>query len=211
MLIGTAGTGKLGKRYHYYACQQKLKKQCTKKSIRRDVLDDIVITKCREVLTSENIATISKAVSALVEKEANNPYVSQLKKSISQTDKAIENLLKSLEAGEATATISSRLAEREQEKIDLEDQLRKEELVTKLLSEPEILFFLTELQAGNIDDKKYRKMLVSTLINKIYLFDDKLIIYFNATDKESVEITNEMRKEVESQIEGSHETAMAED
>ena len=63
-----------------------------------------------------------------------------------------------------------------------------------------------------MEDEKYRQMLVNALVNKIFLFDDKVIIYFNATDKEPIEITKELREKVESgDNEGSYRTAMAED
>jgi len=76
------------------------KPHCKKtKYIRRDVLDDIVVKECQEVLTDESIAGIAKAVSTLVQKEANSPYVIQLKKSITQVDAAIENLLNPLKQG----------------------------------------------------------------------------------------------------------------
>jgi len=79
-----------------------------------------------------------------------------------------------------------------------------------LLTEPEIHLFLTQLQEGNIDDEKYRQMLVNTLVNKVYVYDNKTTIYFSAAGKEPVEITAELRKKVEGQGKGSYRTLMAE-
>lgn len=46
------------------------------------------------------------------------------------------------------------------------------------------------MKKGNINDLKYRKLLINTFINKIYLYDDKLTILFNTQDKEiSLEIS----------------------
>ena len=59
-----------------------------------------------------------------------------------------------------------------------------------------IAFFLYELKKGNVDDIEYRRALIATFINKIFLYDDKLIIHFN-TDGEPVEITAELMEEVE--------------
>ena len=38
------------------------------------------------------------------------------------------------------------------------------------------------LQAGR-DDISYRKTLVNVFVNAIYLYDDKLVIFFNSGDK----------------------------
>src|SRR5699024_2855672 len=36
---------------------------------------------------------------------------------------------------------------------------------------------------GNADDISYRKTLVNVFVNAIYLYDDKLVIFFNSGDK----------------------------
>ena len=48
----------------------------------------------------------------------------------------------------------------------------------------EIKFFLTRLRHGDINDMKYRKMLVTVLIHSIYLYDDdSIMIVFTADDR----------------------------
>jgi hypothetical protein len=51
------------------------------------------------------------------------------------------------------------------------------------LTAPEIVFFFTRLKNGNINDMMYRKMLITVLVNSVYLYDDgRLTIIFNATN-----------------------------
>lgn len=52
------------------------------------------------------------------------------------------------------------------------------------LSASEIKFFLTRLKNGDINDIKYRKMLITILVHSVYLYDDGRKMYvFNAGDK----------------------------
>lgn len=50
-----------------------------------------------------------------------------------------------------------------------------------------IKYFLTGLRDGYVDTPKYRKTLINALVNRIYLYDDKMIVIIN-TQKESVDI-----------------------
>lgn len=47
----------------------------------------------------------------------------------------------------------------------------------------QVKFFLVQLKRGNINNIKYKTLLINTLINKIYLYDDNLIVVFNTQDK----------------------------
>ena len=61
----------------------------------------------------------------------------------------------------------------------------------------EIKFFLSNLRNGSIDDIKYQKTLVSVLVNKIYLYDDKMTIVYN-TQNTPVEISSDLISKAES-------------
>jgi len=190
------GTGKSGKRHYYYSCKSALKKECHKNYVRRDPLEDRIVDECRNILTDENIAIIAKELSALCEREANSPYTVQLKKELAKLDAAIENLMQALELGEEADLIIERVKAKKNERQNLEAQLKEVELTQVLLEESQIRFFLTDLRKGDINDPKYRKMLINVLVNKIYLYDDKITIFFNVTDGKPIEITKEIRDEV---------------
>ena len=46
----------------------------------------------------------------------------------------------------------------------------------------DIRFFLSQFRKGDFNDPKYRQGLVYMLINKIYLYDDKMTILCNTQD-----------------------------
>ena len=46
----------------------------------------------------------------------------------------------------------------------------------------DIRFFLSQFRKGDINDPQYRQGLVDMLVNKIYLYDDKMTILCNTQD-----------------------------
>lgn len=65
----------------------------------------------------------------------------------------------------------------------LKSEYAIEKASTVSLTITEVKFFLSQLQKGNADDISYRKTLVNVFVNAIYLYDDKLVIFFNSGDK----------------------------
>ena len=63
------------------------------------------------------------------------------------------------------------------------------------MSKSNIKHFLNQLKTGNVNDIKYRKSLIATFINAVYVYDDKVIIFFN-NQENSKEITFDMVEEI---------------
>lgn len=196
-MVGDSGTSKTGKQAHYYySCKKARRGPCSKKAVRKELIEDLVVAACRDTLTDENIATIAKEVSRLCEQEAGGVYMKSLQKELKAAKTAIDNLMRALELGEEAELIMERVRSNKGRQRELEARIASEELAGALLTEPEIAFFLKGLRSGDADDEKYRKMLVSVLVNKVFLYDDKATIFFNAADGET-EITEELKAEVE--------------
>ena len=51
------------------------------------------------------------------------------------------------------------------------------------LTKEKIRFFLEELKGGNINDIRYRKTLINLFVNRIYLYDDKVVLIMNVGTK----------------------------
>ncbi len=79
---------------------------------------------------------------------------------------------------------------------EIKKQIVKEELQHVRLDIPQVKFFLNDLKNGDINDVKYRRALITVLINKIYLYDDKATIIFNTQDR-PVEITEDLLNDIE--------------
>jgi hypothetical protein len=134
------------------------------------------------VLTPENIDKIVRSVEAQCEKEHNTENLKRISKLIKENEIATANLIKAIEAGKAVDVISAQIEKRQAEKVELEAQLAKEKIQTPLLKYEQIRFFFERFTKGDADDINYRRALVDIFINKIYLYDNHIKIYYNAQE-----------------------------
>ena len=182
---GTGGYGKLKKFYQYYSCINRVKKPriCDKKNVRKNYIEDLVVKLCYEQLTDENIDKIAKEVMKICEKDKENSNYKLLEKRLKELKTEKQNLIDSLKVGSSNENFRDMIFEEfeniEKQEFILEEEMLKEENLMNTLTTEHILFFLNDLRNGDIKDYRYRQLLVDVFINKIYLYDDKIIIVFN--------------------------------
>ena len=199
MMIGVSSTSQTGKKYNYYSCKNAIKKECNKKKIQKDVIENIIVEEARKILTEENIIKISKQVMKEIEKSDDNLQCKQLSLEIKNNKRKIANLINAVSECELDSVRKSLYIEiqnLENANAELEKELLSESHQLSNIDEKQIQFFLSHIEKGNIDDVQYKKMLINILINRIYLFDDKLIIYFNTQGK-PVQINKSLVENVE--------------
>lgn len=186
MMRGYGGTGKLGKRYYYYACNGRIKKVCDKKSVDKEYIENLVIEECRKLLTDENIQKIAREVVALCEREQDNSNYKRLQKLLKENTRKQENVASAIVECDNEGVrklMYEQVAKIQTERAELEKQLALEKASQVHLSVSDIKFFLKQLKKGKADDIRYRKTLINVFINAIYLYDDKITFVFNSGDK----------------------------
>ena len=122
-----------------------------------------------------------------------------MKKQLSENERKHRNLINAVSECDIESlrkTFYSEILELESQKEKIEEEIREEEKLHIVLTEPEIKFFLPSLKNGSADNIKYRKVLMTTFINAIYLYDDKITLIFNSGDK-PVTINNILLSEIE--------------
>lgn len=195
------GNSKCSTTYRYYRCTKTNDKACKNKTIPKDYIEDIVVKKCKSLLTDKNIEKISKKIYDTCQKENNsNVVIKNLEKKKTKINKNIENLMTALENGQHIDMITQRITQNENELAETQSQLLIEMAKVFQLKENEIKFFLTKLKAcdTNIDDS-YRKVLVDMLVNSIYVYDNELVIICNVGDK-SITINIDLLADIESNL-----------
>ena len=199
MMTGFSATGKQGKVYNYYICNGRKAKKCEKGMVKKDYIEDIVISQCRKFLTPANIAKIAQKVSALCEEDRDTSNLRFLKKDLADNKKKQENALNAvMETDNPTIRkgLYDRIAQLEAAQKEIEAAIAQEVIPFPSLTEPKIRFFLTALRDGSVKDIKYRKMLIRLFVNRIYLYDDHLTTTFN-TGEDTVEINDRLLAELE--------------
>ena len=76
-----------------------------------------------------------------------------------------------MEQGIFTDSTKERLLELESRKKDLERNIARENAKKPRLSKERIIHWLTSFKRGNIDDEEYRRRVIDTLVNSIYIYD----------------------------------------
>ena len=97
-------------------------------------------------------------------------------------ERNIENLLNAIQQGILTKSTKARMEELEAAKEDLEIRIANEKLAKPKLTEEKIKHFLYRFRALDMTKKRHRQLLIDMFVNRIYLYDDKLVITFNHKD-----------------------------
>ena len=184
MMTGYGGTGKSGKTYHYYACNNYKWRKCKKKVISKEKIEDRVVLECCKLLTDRNIEKIAASVASACEADYDSSAIKRIKAAIQEADTAVENLWKALERGQTVDMITGRIEKRKREKDELQGQLAIEMGKQITFTAPQIKAFLYSLKRGNINDENNRRGLINIFLRAIYLFDDRFTLILNGGDRQ---------------------------
>lgn len=185
MMRGFSGTGKLGKVYRYYECKGRKGKKCDKKLVHKEYIEKVVLTECRNQLTTKNINKIVKEIVKIVNSEKDRSNLNHLKHLLVDYERKHNNLLDSVaecDISSVRQSLYKKLQENEKIIEQIKIEIKDEEKALSIMTAPQIKFFLCSLKKGDINDIKYQKLLINTFVNKIYLYDDRITIIFNASD-----------------------------
>lgn len=199
MMTGVKGTSHTGTAYYYYKCNKAKKGRCSKKAVQKDYIENLVIEECRKQLTPANIDKIAHEVVALCEREKDTSNLKRLEKLMKDNERKQRNLMNAIAECEIEAVRKSLYQEisrltTEQDNLKSEYAIEKAGMVS--LTVAEVKFFLSQLRTGKVDDLTYRKTLINVFVNCMYLYDDRLVIFFNSGDN-AVTVDSELLEQTE--------------
>ena len=199
MMVGVSGTSKTGAIHNYYTCKHVWRKQgCSKKNVRKHDIENLILSHAKAQLTTEHINLIAKIVGDISKKENNIPKITEIKRQLKDNSSAVENLMIALETGEHMDLITERLNKKKEERAVLEKRLIREQLEKVDIDENEIKFFLIRLRdTEDITDIKYKRAIIAMFIDAVFLYDDKVTIIYNLSDKPvnyDVDLINTLEK-----------------
>ena len=184
---GIGGTSKSGKVFHYYSCKNHRKHKCSMPNQRKDLLEKIVLYILQEVV--ENPANKVLIANKCYEyyksqKDDHGVYEASIKAQLKDVESKISNLMKAIEAGIFTETTAERMKMLESTKHRLEDALLAEQNRQQFdLTLHTILKWL-ESFAGDLSVSNNRKDVMDDYLDKILVFEDKLVVTFKYINKE---------------------------
>ena len=201
LFLGESGTSKMGRKHHYYKCgDAKRKKACTKKTVQKDWIEDIVIDQIQKIILDDGL--LIYIADRLMEYQTRaNIDLPLFQQQLAEVELSIKNILGAIEAGIFTTTTKARLEELEESKLDLELKIMREELQQPILTREQLLFFLQQFRKLDMTKVTHRQRLVDSYVNTIFLYEDKIVFTFNYKDSEkTLELKDLQRSDIESSV-----------
>ena len=166
----------------FYKCAAaKKKKTCDKKAVRKQWLEDLVVSETMKLVEDDASmnAIIAKVMELQNQESTGLPiYEKQLK----ETEVGITNMLNAIQMGILTSSTKERLEALEEQRKELQARIAEERLAKPKMKEEFVRFWLLRFRKLDMTRPEQRQALVDTFINAIYLYDDKVLITFNYED-----------------------------
>lgn len=207
-MVGESGRSQNKETYYYYACADKKKKHtCKKKNERKDFVEWYVVEQTMQyILTPSRAARVAKAVVQEYEKEFSDTRILDLEKALNQIDHELEKLVDALVDSPKVAhkKIYARMETLDAQKSDIEVDLARLRIAQSIqLTEAEVRAWLKKFCTGDPTDEEFRKRIIDTFINAIYLYDDKVIIFYNIRGGKQVSYIDLINTKSELPVSGS--------
>lgn len=173
-MVGESGTARNGTTYYYYKCAHRKRnpKTCDKHTEQKNWIEKYIVQLTLNLLTDERIDLIAEKAASLLQKEAaENSILPSLKNTLREVEKRIKNIIDLMEQGIATPSTKERLLELESQKADITTRIAMEDFAKPTISKERIAFWLYSFRNKNIEDKEYRRKIIDTLVNSVYIYD----------------------------------------
>lgn len=178
---GVHGTSKTGRKYYYYYCKAQRAKQCDKRKMRKEQVEELVTILLRGLLEdTENLASLAVDAAAYYrDNYRNTHYLDGLEAKRREVEKSTANLLKVIEKGVLSDAVTDRLVQLEEQKAALDEAIKAEHVRAALFEdEHSIKAYFDKFMRADFDNPQTRDAVMEYFVDKIYLYDDKLVATF---------------------------------
>jgi hypothetical protein len=184
-MIGDYGTSRHGTQHHYYSCSGRKHKRndCKKKSEKQDFIEWYVCEQTVDyVLSPSNLDAIAERVVSVYNADIDDTRIKALEAQITrlkdETNKLIDRLIDAPKT--ASKSIYERMEQVELQRQDIEQDLNKLRVQQKLpLTVSEVRAWLQTFSGGDLMETVTRRQIIDTFVNCVYLYDDKVVIFYN--------------------------------
>ena len=206
-MVGISGTSKTGDLHYYYSCQKRrTEKTCSKANVRRDAIEEAVARAIKEyALQDDVIEWIADSTVAYNRRQEEQSHISILEDELTETKRAIKNIMAAIEQGIITDSTKGRLLELEAEQARLTGQIAASRADIITVSRQDVIDGLKMFRDLNVEDKKSQAKLFDTFLVAVYVYDDDLKIVFSFSGQKnvvSVPIDASLVDKIESNAEG---------
>ena len=188
---GVSGTSKTGRTYYYYYCSAQRRKECHLHKARKRDLEDMVLFALHNIVDDEeNVTALALDAAEYYEKSHNDTaYLEALEAKRREVEKSLANLVKVIEKGVVSDTVTERLAQLEEQKSALNDAIGTENVRVSLCEDRHsIQAYFDKFLHADVNDPEIRDQVFEYFVDKVYLYDDKLVVsmWFSEDDKQEI-------------------------
>lgn len=182
---GDSGTGKSGERHLYYSCsgRKHRRNDCKKKAEKKDYLEWYVCEQTVEyILNPARMDHIATTVTDLYNAEINDAKLHELERTVQRLNDELNALVDKLiiVPKESAGRITERMQLLELQRIEAETDLSKLRIQQKIrITKKEVSAWLSTFAKGDLFDMEFRNKIIETFINSVYIWDDKIVIFYN--------------------------------
>ena len=177
-MSGVSANGR-SRKYYYYTCVNNKKHICDKKRIQKDVLELAITRILNECINDASLRLlIANRVYDYYMREfgSDDSYEKSLQASIKDVETKLNNIMKAIEAGIFNETTQQRMQELQERKNAYNEELIAEQNRQQYALKKEHIVRYLECFVGSLDVPSVRENVLSFLIEKIYVYDDKIVL-----------------------------------
>lgn len=183
MMVGESGTSSTnGVVHQYYKCGgNKRRLGCKRKAIKKRWIEDVVIIQTvSRVLKDKEIDRLADRIIELQNQE--DTTIPAMQRQLQECEKGIENMLTAIQMGILTSSTKERLEQLEAQRDELKTAILQAQLERPKYTKEQIVSWISRFKHGNPDDPEYRRQIVDTFVNAVYVYDDRLVFTYNFKD-----------------------------
>ena len=185
-LSGTSGTSSnKGQTYYYYACNNHKKHVCSMKNVRKNDIERMVAHVLEECINDPALRVIiADRVYDYYMREygSDDSYEKSILANIKDVELKLSNIMKAIENGIFNDTTQQRMRELEERKQLYTDELTAEKNRQKYALKKEHVLRYLECFVGSLSEPSLRDKVLAYLVEKIYIYNDKVVINFYYSD-----------------------------
>lgn len=194
-MTGDSGRGKTGAVYYYYTCANRKKnggvKACPKKREDKGFIEWYVVEQTlKYVLDPERIALIAERVVAAYNKDFSADAVADLERQLAAAGREMDKLADSLinaASPRLVESINKKAEQLDAQISELDDELAKLRICAAArLTVEQVTAWLKSFCNGDPLNLEFRRRIIDVLVNAVYLYDDKVFIFFNVKDGKQI-------------------------
>ena len=188
-MVGESGRGRNGETYNYYCCAKKKKdtKLCSKKRIRQDYIEDLIIAfTVNNVLTDKVIDKVAEEAIKLQNNDKRTIIHQQHIQHLEDVNRKIQNIVSAIANGLYSEALKASLESLEEEAKNLSRQIAEERHEKPTFTKEQLVEWMSGFRNGDTKSPKFRKQIVDIFVNAIYLYDDHFTISYHTGERQDV-------------------------